>query len=270
LANPYQLGEPQLQQLAPRLQHYMAEQLGVEVGGFEARFLLDFLAAELGREIYNKALQDAQADALRLKNRLTSRDRLIAELAHERSPKECPSCRGDAGHESGGPQGWVPDPCTCSLAARLAAAETDRDESLGREMRVGEALDAAQKELVDVTQERDRLREQNEIMRSSLVSIEVYIDSCGEQYQREEIAKHLDLVPWLLEDYSRFVRDTEALMGEIEAYAACGEGIGKAGGYAIQGRAAALIRFISGSYSNIVGLPLFETAQMLRGCGYTL
>ncbi|MDP9128150.1 MAG: Maf family protein [Pseudomonadota bacterium] len=52
---------------------------------------------------------------------------------------------------------------------------------------------------------------------------------------------------------------------DIEAYAACGEGLGKAGGYAIQGTAAAHIRYISGSYSNIVGLPLFEVAQMLRG-----
>lgn len=55
---------------------------------------------------------------------------------------------------------------------------------------------------------------------------------------------------------------------EIDVYAACGEGIGKTGGYAIQGRASAYIRFISGSYSNIVGLPLFEVAQMLRSGGY--
>ena len=54
---------------------------------------------------------------------------------------------------------------------------------------------------------------------------------------------------------------------DIEAYVASGEGIGKAGGYAIQGLAAEYIRFISGSYSNIVGLPLFETAQMLRSAG---
>lgn len=57
---------------------------------------------------------------------------------------------------------------------------------------------------------------------------------------------------------------------EIEAYAACGEGIGKAGGYAIQGRAAASIRSISGSYSNIVGLPLFEVAQMFSYWGLKL
>lgn len=51
---------------------------------------------------------------------------------------------------------------------------------------------------------------------------------------------------------------------ELEAYLAGGEWKGKAGGYAIQGRAAALIPFISGSYSNIVGLPLYETLQMLE------
>jgi septum formation protein len=55
---------------------------------------------------------------------------------------------------------------------------------------------------------------------------------------------------------------------EIAAYVASGEWRGKAGGYAIQGRAAALIRFVSGSYSNVVGLPLFETAQLLAGRGY--
>lgn len=55
---------------------------------------------------------------------------------------------------------------------------------------------------------------------------------------------------------------------EIAAYLASGEWHGKAGGYAIQGRAAALVRWISGSYSNIVGLPLFETAQLLAGRGY--
>src|SRR5262249_55189931 len=55
---------------------------------------------------------------------------------------------------------------------------------------------------------------------------------------------------------------------EMAAYLASGEWHGKAGGYAIQGRAAALIHFISGSYSNVVGLPLFETAQLLAGRGY--
>jgi septum formation protein len=55
---------------------------------------------------------------------------------------------------------------------------------------------------------------------------------------------------------------------EIAAYLASGEWHGKAGGYAIQGRAAALISWIGGSYSNVVGLPLYETAQLLAGRGY--
>lgn len=55
---------------------------------------------------------------------------------------------------------------------------------------------------------------------------------------------------------------------EIDDYIASGEWEGKAGGYAIQGRAAAFIPKIIGSYSNVVGLPLYETAAMLRGLGY--
>lgn len=51
---------------------------------------------------------------------------------------------------------------------------------------------------------------------------------------------------------------------EIDAYIHGGEWEGKAGGYAIQGRAEALIRLVNGSYSNIVGLPLFETRQILK------
>jgi septum formation protein len=62
-----------------------------------------------------------------------------------------------------------------------------------------------------------------------------------------------------------FKRLSEA---EIAAYLCSDEWRGKAGGYAIQGRAAALIRWVSGSYSNVVGLPLFETAQLLAGRGY--
>jgi septum formation protein len=57
---------------------------------------------------------------------------------------------------------------------------------------------------------------------------------------------------------------------QIDAYLASGEWHGKAGGYAIQGLAAAFVRFLSGSYSNVVGLPLFETAQLLRGHGWAI
>lgn len=57
---------------------------------------------------------------------------------------------------------------------------------------------------------------------------------------------------------------------EIDAYVASGEGLGKAGGYAIQGRAEALIRFVSGSHSGVIGLPLFETRALLIAAGFPL
>jgi len=56
--------------------------------------------------------------------------------------------------------------------------------------------------------------------------------------------------------------------GQIKAYVATGEPMGKAGAYAIQGRAAAYIPDIRGSYSGIMGLPMFETAQLLREFGW--
>ena len=64
----------------------------------------------------------------------------------------------------------------------------------------------------------------------------------------------------LVETVVRFKRLETA---EIDAYLASGEWRGKAGGYAIQGRAAAFVAFLSGSYSNVVGLPLFETVALL-------
>jgi len=53
----------------------------------------------------------------------------------------------------------------------------------------------------------------------------------------------------------------------IASYVATGEPFGKAGGYAIQGRGAALVEHLEGSYSCVMGLPLFETARLLRGFG---
>ncbi len=57
---------------------------------------------------------------------------------------------------------------------------------------------------------------------------------------------------------------------EIQAYLASGEWLGKAGGYAIQGRAEALVRMLSGSHSGVMGLPLYETRTLLRAAGYPL
>ncbi len=63
------------------------------------------------------------------------------------------------------------------------------------------------------------------------------------------------------------VRFTAMTPAHIRSYVATGEPLGKAGAYAVQGRAAAYIEHISGSYSGIMGLPMFETAQMLRTLG---
>ena len=70
---------------------------------------------------------------------------------------------------------------------------------------------------------------------------------------------------------TRLVKTTVAFSRLNEAdkrkYLECGEWQGKAGGYAIQGRAALFVREIVGSYSNVVGLGLFETGALLHGCG---
>ena len=69
----------------------------------------------------------------------------------------------------------------------------------------------------------------------------------------------------LSESVVAFSRLTEA---QKTAWLALDEWEGKAGGYAIDGAAASFVRFLSGSFSGVVGLPLFETAQMLRGFGW--
>ena len=56
--------------------------------------------------------------------------------------------------------------------------------------------------------------------------------------------------------------------GQAQNYLDTGEWEGKAGGYAIQGHAAAFVDFLSGSYSGVVGLPLHETVSLLRGLGW--
>jgi septum formation protein len=71
----------------------------------------------------------------------------------------------------------------------------------------------------------------------------------------------------LVETKVRFKRLSEE---DIEAYLASGEWRGKAGGYAAQGLAGAFMVKIVGSYSNIVGLPLYETTTLLAGEGYPI
>jgi septum formation protein len=69
----------------------------------------------------------------------------------------------------------------------------------------------------------------------------------------------------LVETRLHFKRLTDR---EIAGYLQSGEGLGKAGGYAIQGRAGAFVMALQGSYTAVVGLPLYETACLLDGLGY--
>ena len=66
---------------------------------------------------------------------------------------------------------------------------------------------------------------------------------------------------------SSAVHFRELTAAECEAYWASGEPCDKAGGYAVQGRAAVFIERLHGSYSGVMGLPLFETAQLLAAAG---
>jgi septum formation protein len=61
------------------------------------------------------------------------------------------------------------------------------------------------------------------------------------------------------------MRDLDA--AEVASYARYGEGLGKAGGYAVQGRAASFVEWIGGDYTNVVGLPLALTGRMLANAG---
>ena len=69
----------------------------------------------------------------------------------------------------------------------------------------------------------------------------------------------------LVETRVRFKRLTAA---EVDRYLQSEEGLGKAGGYAVQGRAGGFVTTLQGSYSSVVGLPLYEAANLLAGLGY--
>lgn len=81
------------------------------------------------------------------------------------------------------------------------------------------------------------------------------------------VAVRMRGAPTRTRDVVSVVRMKQLADHEIRAYLESGEWMGKAGGYGIQGRAAAFIPWISGSHSAIVGLPLAETAALLRSAG---
>lgn len=80
----------------------------------------------------------------------------------------------------------------------------------------------------------------------------------------KKTAQDLVIRQKLVQTILKFKRLTDQ---EIELYASLGEGINCAGGYAIGGYAESFLEFISGSHSNVIGLPLYETVNMLRSVG---
>ena len=107
---------------------------------------------------------------------------------------------------------------------------------------------------------------------------------------KTETADEAEACLWLLSGRSHWVYSAVTLLGpgkrawrrcsdtkvrfkrfsreDVESYLKSGEWRGKAGGYAIQGRAEGLVRSLSGSHSGVVGLPLYETIHLLQGAGY--
>jgi len=128
-------------------------------------------------------------------------------------------------------QGWPPGPVLCA----------DTTVALGREI-FGKPADAAQ-----AVQMLQRLAGQRHQVLSA-----VALAHQGRVWQALSRST-VEFGPWSA--------------AEIERYVASGEPLGKAGAYAIQGRASQWIRRISGSHSGIVGLPAYETAQLLRAAG---
>jgi septum formation protein len=85
-----------------------------------------------------------------------------------------------------------------------------------------------------------------------------------EVYSGVAVARGADL---LVASAVTRVRMRDVGDGEVESYVRLGEGVGKAGGYAIQGRAGAFVEWIGGDYTNVVGLPLALTGRMLARFG---
>ena len=145
-------------------------------------------------------------------------------------------------------------------AARLAAAEAAAVHARepGALVLAPRTVVAAGRRILPKTETEAEARAALSLLsgrRHRVLSAVTVIDAAGQARHR------------LSETIVTFKRLSDA---ELDAYLAAGEWQGKAGGYAIQGRAEALVRFLSGSHSGVVGLPLFETRALLRAAGYTL
>ena len=142
------------------------------------------------------------------------------------------------------------------MAAEKAAAVCAREE--GTLVLAADTVVAAGRRILPKTEDEDEARQALSLLsgrRHRVLSAITLIDRAGRARHR---------LSTTIVTFKPFTDE------ELSAYLASGEWRGKAGAYAIQGRAEALIRAISGSHSGVVGLPLYETRALLRAAGYPL
>jgi septum formation protein len=148
----------------------------------------------------------------------------------------------------------LPAPYAERMAAEKAAAVAES----GSLTLAADTVVAAGRRILSKTDDEDEARATLRLLsgrRHRVLSALTLIDADGRARHR------------LSTSIVAFKRLTEE---EIAAYLASGEWRGKAGAYAIQGRAEALVRFLSGSHSGVMGLPLYETRTLLLSAGYKL
>lgn len=145
-----------------------------------------------------------------------------------------------------------------ALALRLTRAKADQVPGNGHFVLAADTVVTAGRRVLPKTEDKGTARAALQLLsgrRHRVITAVVLAAPDGRRRER------------ISETVVAFVR---LAADQIEAYLESDEWRGKAGSYAIQGRAASFVRFLSGSYSNVVGLPLFETAQLLRGFGWKL
>jgi septum formation protein len=145
-----------------------------------------------------------------------------------------------------------------AYAKRMAAAKAQAVAEPGALVLAADTVVAAGRRILPKAEMEEEARAALSLLsgrRHRVLSAVTLIDSGGQARHRLSIS---------IVAFKRLSAD------ELDAYLASGEWRGKAGGYAIQGRAEALMRMISGSWSGVVGLPLYETRALLRAAGYPL
>jgi septum formation protein len=146
------------------------------------------------------------------------------------------------------------------LATRLAAAKADHvaARNAGSHVLGADTVVALGRRVLPKAESQAEVRECLELLSGRAHRVLTGICAIGPDGRR---------VGRLVESRLHFKRLTPS---EVDGYVGCGEGLGKAGGYAIQGRAGGFVIALQGSYSGVVGLPLYEVANLLTGLGYRL